>query len=128
MNLHKKFPCVADMRGMAAKRVPKFAFDYLAGGIGSGISLKHNRDALDRIRLMPRYLVSDADNPDCSTQFLGQKYDRPFGVAPVGLGGLIWPGVCRLFPDRLGLHQLGQGTQHSVLPERIRHGENGGNS
>lgn len=91
MNIQRRFPCVLDMQAAAARRVPKFAYDYLVGGIGRGCNLQHNRRMLDAVKLLPRYLVVDADSPDCSTTFLGQKYDRPYGVAPIGLGGLVWP-------------------------------------
>ena len=40
---------------------------------------------------MPRYL-SEAQQPDITTSIFGQKLDAPFGVAPVGLAGLQWPG------------------------------------
>jgi L-lactate dehydrogenase (cytochrome) len=79
------------MRKVARRRVPRFALDYLEGGIGLGTALQHNRNTLDNVGFMPRYLVDDADDPDCSCTFLGQKFDWPFGVAPVGMGGLIWP-------------------------------------
>jgi L-lactate dehydrogenase (cytochrome) len=40
--------------------------------------------------LMPRYL-SEAGNPNIQRQLLGRQYDAPFGVAPLGLSGLVWP-------------------------------------
>ena len=40
--------------------------------------------------MQPHYL-GDTDQPDRSTQLVGRSYDLPFGVAPVGLGGLVWP-------------------------------------
>jgi L-lactate dehydrogenase (cytochrome) len=106
MNILRKFPCTNDMRKAAATRVPRFAFDYLSGGIGVGKSLQHNRDVLDGVKLLPRYLVSDADHPDCSTTLLGQKFDRPFGVAPIGLGGLIWPGAAQFLAAAAKEHNI----------------------
>ena len=91
MNIERAFPCVADMKQAARRRVPKFAFDYLSGGIGRGLGLDTNRRTLDAVQFLPRYLSSEADNPDCSRSILDIQYDAPFGVAPVGLGGLIWP-------------------------------------
>jgi len=91
MNIERAFPCVADMKQAARRRVPKFAFDYLSGGIGRGLGLDTNRRTLDAVQFLPRYLSSEADNPDCSQSILDIQYDAPFGVAPVGLGGLIWP-------------------------------------
>ena len=92
MNIERKFPCVRDMQKAARRNIPKFSYDYLSGGIGRSESLKNNRKALDNIVITPKYLVDNADHPDCSCELLGQKFDRPFGVAPIGLSGLIWPG------------------------------------
>ena len=48
--------------------------------------------ALSEVKLVPDYLVNNANNPDCSTALLGTRYNQPFGVAPIGLGGIIRPG------------------------------------
>jgi L-lactate dehydrogenase (cytochrome) len=79
------------MEAAARRRLPRFAFDYLAGGIGRGDCLAENLAALKSVKLRPRYLSDEADRPDCAQTLFGRTYDAPFGVAPVGLGGLIWP-------------------------------------
>ena len=91
MNAKEKFPSVAHLETAAKKRLPRFAYDYLAGGIGRETALETNRHALDAIQLMPRYLSDSADAPDCSHALLGRTYAAPFGVAPIGLSGLMWP-------------------------------------
>ena len=91
MHAKERFPSVTQMQAAAKRRLPKFAYDYLAGGIGMETALDTNRRALDEIRLMPRYLCDNADAPDCSQQLFGRAYDAPFGVAPIGLTGLMWP-------------------------------------
>jgi len=90
MNIEKQFPCVADLEAAALRRLPKFAKDYLTGGIGNGVGVQKNRDALAGVELLPRYF-RDVINPDISCRLLGRDYDAPFGVSPVGLSGLIWP-------------------------------------
>ena len=75
----------------ARRRIPRFAWDYMAGGIGRETVLAENCSRLDRVKLRPRYLVADADSPDMSQSLLNTRYPMPFGVAPLGLGGLIWP-------------------------------------
>ena len=87
MELMRKFPTVDDLE---QRRIPKFAFDYLAGGAGDETGLAHNRRALDGIRMVPRY-VNLTEQSDLSTELLGHRYSLPFGVSPIGLGGLIWP-------------------------------------
>lgn len=90
MNIEKRFPCVADIEAAALPRLPKFVGDYLAYGVGNGVSVRKNREALDDVELMPRYL-SDVDEPDLRCRLFGREYDAPFGVSPIGLAGLIWP-------------------------------------
>jgi isopentenyl diphosphate isomerase/L-lactate dehydrogenase-like FMN-dependent dehydrogenase len=91
MDLNQRFPGIADMEIAAKKRMPRFSWDYLAGGIGRNIAIQNNIEALNRIQLQPRYLVDHAESPNLSHNLLGQSYRLPFGVAPIGLSGLIWP-------------------------------------
>lgn len=93
MQLDRQFPCVRDMQIAAQKRLPKFSYDYLRGGIGGWHALVNNRTALDAVTIIPRYLPARAQSPDCQQTIFGQQYAYPFGVAPIGLGGLIWPGA-----------------------------------
>ncbi|MGI9407813.1 MAG: alpha-hydroxy acid oxidase [Hyphomicrobiaceae bacterium] len=88
-DLDRRFPAVLDIERAASRRMPKFVRDYVACGMGRGGGLQRNRDALDSVRLLPRYLV-DADKVDTATTLLGKDYAAPFGVAPVGLGGIAW--------------------------------------
>jgi isopentenyl diphosphate isomerase/L-lactate dehydrogenase-like FMN-dependent dehydrogenase len=90
-NLHRRFPCVVDMEAAAARRMPGFVHDYLIGGLGRESSVRRNVASLDTIQLMPRYL-SVAPSPDMSISVFGKRFDAPFGIAPLGLAGLLWPG------------------------------------
>ncbi|OQP66302.1 alpha-hydroxy-acid oxidizing enzyme [Niastella vici] len=85
-----KYPSIDDLRKKAAKRIPKFAFEYLDGGCNEDVNLYKNTDELRQVELVPRYLNSYA-NADLKTELFGHVYDAPFGIAPVGLQGLIWP-------------------------------------
>ncbi len=91
MNIERRFSSIAQMEIAAQHRIPRFAWDYMAGGIGRETVLAENCGRLDRIKLRPRYLVDDADSPDLSQSLLATRYPMPFGVAPLGLSGLIWP-------------------------------------
>ncbi|WP_438754446.1 alpha-hydroxy acid oxidase [Pararhizobium sp. O133] len=90
-SLHRRFPCVVDMEAAAKRRMPKFVHDYLIGGLGRESSVRRNVASLDTIELMPRYL-SEAPAPDMGITLFGKRFDAPFGVAPLGLAGLLWPG------------------------------------
>ena len=91
MDIDRRFPCIAFMETAARRRIPRFAWDYMADGIGRERVLAENIERLDRVKLTPRYLVADADKPDSSHELFGVNYAAPFGVAPLGLGGLVWP-------------------------------------
>jgi L-lactate dehydrogenase (cytochrome) len=84
------YPSIADLELRARRRLPRFAWDYLAGGAGDETGLAHNRSAYDNVRFIPHYLPV-RKHPDTRTVLFGQTYDYPFGVAPVGQSGLIWP-------------------------------------
>jgi L-lactate dehydrogenase (cytochrome) len=86
----QRFASIAAMERAARRRIPRFAHEYMAGGIGREAGLARNLAELDRVRFMPRYLA-EVDRPDLATEILGQKVAAPFGAAPVGLTGLIWP-------------------------------------
>ena len=83
-------PSVEHLRASAERRMPGFAFDYLEGGCHSNLNLKENTDAIRAIKLAPYYL-RDFAGADLTTELLGQTYSAPFGIAPIGLQGLMWP-------------------------------------
>jgi len=84
--------CVSDLRPRAKRRLPHFVFDYLDGGAGSEAGVRRNEQAFTDLLLNPRALVN-VETRDLSTRLFGRTWAAPFGVAPVGLGNLIWPGA-----------------------------------
>ncbi len=88
--LDQQFPSTAVMAQAARRRMPKFAWDYLTGGIGREEGLDRNRRALDKVTLAPRY-ITDLGKPDLGATLLGRSFAAPFGVAPIGFGGMMWP-------------------------------------
>jgi len=90
MDLHSRYPGIMDLKGRAQKRLPKFVWEYLDSGTGVEATKARNRAALDRVGFAPSILHGPI-TPDLSTRFLGQDYPLPFGVAPIGMSGLIWP-------------------------------------
>ncbi len=121
MNLNKNFPSVADMEVVAARRMPKFVHDYLAGGIGKGACVQRNMASLNETLLMPRYL-SEAQEPDIRTSILGYDFDAPFGVAPLGLSGLMWPDLEKILAGAARSHNIPYtlSTYACVSLERIK--------
>jgi L-lactate dehydrogenase (cytochrome) len=88
--LNTQYPTVESLREKAKKRMPRFAFEYLDGGCNEDINLRRNTDELREVQLMPRYL-RDFKGAQLKTSLFGIEYDAPFGIAPVGLQGLMWP-------------------------------------
>ncbi|MEX0310989.1 MAG: alpha-hydroxy acid oxidase [Tateyamaria sp.] len=90
MNLNSRYPALSDLRAKARTRIPKFVWEYLDSGTGDEATRRRNRAALDRVGLMPSILHGEFE-PDLSTTLLGQTRALPFGIAPVGMSGLMWP-------------------------------------
>jgi len=90
MKYNYKYPAIEDLRKKAKKRMPKFAFEYLDGGCNEDINIKKNTDDIRKIELFPQYLEK-YKGANLSTELFGETYDAPFGVAPIGLQGLMWP-------------------------------------
>lgn len=82
---------IGDLRKLAKRRIPRVIFDFMDGGAGHEYGLRHNTEALDRVRLRPHALVN-TEEISLETELLGKRWRAPFGIAPIGLTNLIWPG------------------------------------
>lgn len=89
---NSQYPSIDDLRTRAMQRIPRFAFEYLDGGCNEDVNLYKNTAELREVELVPYYL-RDYSAPDMRTELFGHVYDAPFGIAPIGLQGLIWPGA-----------------------------------
>lgn len=65
-------------------------FGYVAGGAGSGATMRANRAAFDRFRLVPR-MLRDTTARDWSTTLLGTAMPAPLLLAPVGVMSILHP-------------------------------------
>ena len=91
-NLVDKYPRVSDMVNVAKRRMPHFAAEYLFAGTGYDEALENNRKIFNQIFLVPQYLKGTV-NPNLKTKLFDHEYDAPFGMAPVGMTSLMWPGA-----------------------------------
>lgn len=91
-NLVDKYPRVSDMIDIAKRRMPHFAAEYLFAGTGYDEALENNRKVFNQIFLVPKYLKGTV-TPVLKTKLFGYEYDAPFGMAPVGMTSLMWPGA-----------------------------------
>src|SRR5262245_66376456 len=88
----RRFPTLYYLRQHARRRIPKFGFDATDGGAGTDGGIARNAAALDAIELMPRYGVDDGAC-NMEVELFGRRYAAPFGVAPMGMPGVVWPGA-----------------------------------
>ena len=95
MTLHSTHPSIADLRHRARKRIPHFVWEYLDSATGDEATKHRNRTALDDILLRPSVLHGEF-TADLATPLMGRSYPLPFGIAPVGMSGLIWPDAERV--------------------------------
>lgn len=93
-----RFPTVFHLEAEAKKRMPRFGFDYLQGATGEEAGMARNRQGFRDVRLVPRYL-RDVDEVDISAELFGRRYSMPIGVAPVGLGGIMWPNAAEILAE-----------------------------
>jgi len=100
-----ELPSVEHLRARAKKRMPRFAFEYLDGGCNGEVNLRRNTDDIRTVQLRPQYL-RDYAGADLSTELFGVRYAAPFGMAPVGLQGLMWPRSCEILARAAFEHDL----------------------
>jgi L-lactate dehydrogenase (cytochrome) len=99
------YPSVDDLRNKAKKKIPGFAFEYLDGGCNEDVNLHKNTTILREVELKPAYL-SNYNEPSLQTALFGYNYDAPFGIAPVGLQGLMWPGAAEILAKAAKEHNI----------------------
>lgn len=83
--------CIADLRTIAQRRVPKAVFDYLDGGAEGEVTLRENCRVYDDVTFRPRHAVA-VGNCGMGTRVLGFDLALPFLLAPVGYSRLMEPG------------------------------------
>jgi L-lactate dehydrogenase (cytochrome) len=90
IQFNPKYPSIEDLREKARRRIPKFAFDYLDGGCNDEVCLRKNTSQIREVELLPQYLEKYTE-ANLTTELFGKIYSAPFGIAPIGLQGLMWP-------------------------------------
>jgi L-lactate dehydrogenase (cytochrome) len=102
---NKSYPSIEDLRLKARGRIPRFAFEYLDGGCNEDVNLHKNTLELREVELVPVYL-KPASPVNLQTELFGHVYDAPFGIAPVGLQGLIWPNATEILAKAAHQHNI----------------------
>ena len=100
-----RYPSIEHLRERSRQRMPRFAFEYLEGGCFSEINLRRNTSEIRDVQLKPWYL-NNYPGSDLKTELFGKTYDAPFGVAPIGLQGLMWPGSTEILAKAAHQHNI----------------------
>ncbi len=98
-----------DARRLAKWRLPQIIFDYIDGAAGTEHGAALNLSELARVRLTPRVLVN-VDKRSIAKRFFDRDWNAPFGIAPMGMCNLAWPGADRL----LAAEAVARGIPHCL--------------
>lgn len=84
-----QFPmtAISDYREMAIKRLPKQLVDFLEGGAFDEVTIRKNCEDFQKI-LLKRRVLKDVANIDMSTEILGQMFNFPLALSPIGFAGV----------------------------------------
>jgi isopentenyl diphosphate isomerase/L-lactate dehydrogenase-like FMN-dependent dehydrogenase len=117
---------IHDFRRLAKKRLPAVVFAYIDGGAEDEVTLRENVAAFRDVSFRPRNCVA-VPACDLRTTVLGEIFDLPFLLAPVGF--------CRMFYPKGELHAAraanDAGTAYILSTfsgtrlEEVRQGTNG---
>ena len=111
---------VDDFRTGARRRMPRIIFDALDGAAGNETASRRNSAAFEDVYLQGRVLVNVEDRA-MQTSFLGCQWQVPFGIAPMGMCDLFWPGADKAMARvarEVGL-PLGVSTMSSTTLEQL---------
>lgn len=105
LKYNPRYPAIEDLRKKAKRHIPGFAFDYLDGGCNEELNLHKNTAEIRAVELLPQYLAQ-RKKVDMRTPLFGHVYDAPFGISPVGLQGLFWPGTPEILAQAASAYNL----------------------
>ncbi|MCX5516295.1 L-lactate dehydrogenase [Kaistia algarum] len=84
----KPVACIADLKAIARRRVPRMFYDYVDGGSWTEQTYRANSMDFDTIRLRQRVAVNVSAR-DLSTAMVGMAASMPVAIAPTGLTGMV---------------------------------------
>jgi (S)-mandelate dehydrogenase len=83
---------IEDLRRLAQRRLPRAIFDFFDGGAEDEVTMRENRAAFERVRLLPKVLVNVAQ-VDTRVTLFGAEMKLPVAIAPTGGIGAGRPGA-----------------------------------
>ena len=85
-----KFANLDELEQQVKQQLDQASYDFVAGGAGSELTLRANREAFQKIAIMPRVLTG-IQQVDTSMNLLGQRLSMPIYVTPMANHGLVHP-------------------------------------
>src|SRR5918911_3166515 len=77
-----------ELEAAATAAMTPEAADYVAGGAGGEDTVRANREAFDRFRIVPR-MLREVGTRDLATTVLGTRLPAPVLLGPVGVQQII---------------------------------------
>ncbi len=116
----RRLHTVEDARRLAKRRLPALVFDYIDGAAGNGLAVERNRKALQELILQPRSL-RDVEHRSTAATVFERATGLPFGITPMGLCNLAWPGADHMLARLAAKHDtpLGVSTASSSPLEQL---------
>lgn len=105
ISYNSNYPSIEALRQRAKRRVPRFAFEYVDGGCNEEVNLRKNTAELQEVELKPYYL-DNYQEVSLETKLFGHTYAAPFGIAPIGLQGLMWPNASEILAKAAFEHNI----------------------
>jgi len=90
--MSNKIFSLSDARKYARRRMPRMTFDYIDGSAGDETACALNVETIEAIRMLPRVLLNVENRSLCKRLF-DEDWQLPFGIAPMGMCDLTWPGA-----------------------------------
>ena len=79
---------IDELEQQAKQRLDQASYDFVAGGAGSELTLRANREAFQKIAIMPR-VFAGIEQVDTSANLLGQRLSMPIYVTPMANHGIV---------------------------------------
>jgi len=110
---------VAELEARAEKAMDERAANYVFAGAGSEATMRANREAFERRRIVPR-MLRDVAERDLSTRVLGTAMPAPLLLAPIGVQAIVHPDgelASARAAAALGLPMIASTAAHFSLEE-----------
>jgi lactate 2-monooxygenase len=118
---------VEDLERLARETMPERAANYVFAGAGTEDTMRANREAFERRRIVPR-MLRDVAERDLSTTVLGSALPAPLLLAPIGVQKVVHEegelGTARAAAE-VGLPLIASTASHFTMEEIAEAGGEG---